>query len=126
MTANTPSTRKAKGRKFQNEVAQRLRFLLQDITELSMEDIESCIKPAIMGESGKDIQLDKFAKETLGRFAIECKNTERANVWQWVKQAEQNASDKEIPIVFFKRNRQQPYAIIDMESLFELIRKAKN
>lgn len=119
------SSAKAKGRRLQDHVAERLSSRVyaseEDITVIEFfEPREGDIKPAIMGESGVDIKLSPAAKDVIP-FDIECKNTEKASVWQWIKQAEENAGKGRIPLTVFKRNRSDVYAIIKFDDLLQLI-----
>ena len=51
----TPRSRKAKGRRLQQEVCN---LLLEQFSHLEQDDI----KPAIMGESGEDVKLSPAAR----------------------------------------------------------------
>jgi hypothetical protein len=69
-----------------------------------------------MGESGVDIKLSPAAKRIIP-YDIECKNTEKTSVWQWIAQAESNTSEGRQPLIVFKRNRSDAYAIIKLTDL---------
>lgn len=73
--------------------------------------IDSEVRPAIMGESGKDIKFSGIAKIRFP-YAIECKNTEKFNAWSAYKQAKENATEDEIPLVVFKRNRSEVMVLL--------------
>jgi hypothetical protein len=77
------------------------------------------IKPAIMGESGEDIILSPVARDFIP-YSFECKNQERLNLWDSLKQAEENSGDH-TPVLVFKRNRSDTYAVIPIEKFMELI-----
>ena len=72
-----------------------------------------------MGVSGEDLQLSPAARKLIP-FAIECKNQEKLNVWDSLKQAEENSGDYS-PVLIFKRNRSKTYAVINIEKFIELI-----
>lgn len=114
------SSAKAKGRKLQDEVAKRL------LKEFEPNDFfiglkDGDVKPAIMGEQGCDIKLSPWAKSVLP-FDIECKNTEKLNVWQAITQAEANSTEeRRIPLVVFKRNRSKIYCVIEFDKLLGLL-----
>jgi hypothetical protein len=72
-----------------------------------------------MGVSGEDLQLSPAARKLIP-FAIECKNQEKLNVWDSLKQAEENSGDYD-PVLIFKRNRSKTYAVINIEKFIELI-----
>lgn len=108
---NTKS-RKAKGRNLQNFVAKKLRELY-DLTEAD-------IKPAVMGEKGRDIQLSKDAEQYID-FDIECKNTETLNVWKAIEQTNSNTQKNREPLLVVKKNRDPPYAVIKFDKLLDLL-----
>ena len=106
------SSAKAKGRRLQQKVRD---LLLETFTELEPDDIRS----TSMGVSGEDLQLSPAARKLIP-FAIECKNQEKINVWDSLKQAEENSGDYD-PVLIFKRNRSKTYAVINIEKFIELI-----
>ena len=103
---------KAKGRRLQNFVRDLLRKVFIKLEE---DDIKS----QTMGLSGEDIVLSPLAKKTIP-YSFECKNVEKLNVWNAIKQAESNCQDRE-PVVVIKRNRTNAYAVVRVEHLIELI-----
>ena len=104
---------KNKGRKLQNLVRDRLRFVYTEILETN--DIES----QVMGMSGEDIVLSPAAKRVIP-YSFECKNQERLNLWSSLEQAESNCEDRQ-PVLIFKRNRSKIYATIEFEHFIKLI-----
>jgi hypothetical protein len=115
MSANTPRGRKAKGREFQNDIRDKLLELFPD---LEPDDI----KCALMSEGGVDIKLSPAARKKIP-YAIEAKRQEKLNIWEAIKQAEKNSDDRTTPVVIFKRNRSQAYAVISAEHFYELLQK---
>jgi hypothetical protein len=113
-----PRSAKAKGRRFQSEVRD---LILESFPVLEPDDV----KGAIMGESGQDIQLSPAAQK-LFPYAVECKNTEKLNIWSALDQAEKNAKANHVPILFFKRNRSKSYVSMEAEHFFELLRRLDN
>ena len=83
---------------------------------------EGDVKTAIMGETGEDIKLSPAARRAFP-FSVECKNTERLNLWEAIKQAESNTQTGTTPIVVFKRNRTKPYVIIELEEFMKIVAK---
>lgn len=113
MTANTPSTRKAKGRSLQNFVHDNI---LSNFSELEEGDV----KKAIMGESGIDIKLSPHARRIFP-YAIECKNTEKINIWAAIIQCEQNADKEKLtPLLVIKRNRTDVHVVLRWEDFIKL------
>jgi hypothetical protein len=115
--ATTTRSRKAKGRRFQNEVANRIGELLNIPVEKD-GDIES--RP--MGQSGVDIILRGKAKE-LFSFATEIKNQETFSIPAWVKQAKANQGDFKYWMLAITKNRWDKLVILDMDTFFELYKK---
>jgi hypothetical protein len=110
-----PRSAKAKGRRFQSEVKE---LILESFPLLEPDDV----KPAIMGESGEDIKLSPAARK-LFPYAVECKNTEKLNIWSALEQAEANAKNQNTPLLFFKRNRSKAYVAMEADHLFELLKR---
>jgi len=102
-----PASCKAKGRALQNLVSD----IIRNLFNLSKHDV----KPAVMGESGMDIKLSEKARHIFP-FAIECKNTEKINVYEFWHQATGNAiKESLLPMLILKKNREQPLMVIDAE-----------
>ena len=72
-----------------------------------------------MGESGEDIKLSPAAKDLI-HFSFECKNQERLNLWESLKQAETNCEDR-TPVLVFKRNHSKTYIAFEFEKFLNLI-----
>ena len=96
---------KAKGRKLQNWVRDKLIKLLS----VHEEDVES----RSMGASGEDLIMAQTARKKFP-YSIECKNQERINIWNAYQQADTNSGKYE-PILFIKRNNHKPLVVIDAE-----------
>jgi hypothetical protein len=105
---------KNKGKRLQNNIRD---ILLETFKEqLEPDDIKS----TTMGESGEDIQLSPAARKLIP-YAIECKNQEKLNIWESLKQAESN-SEKGKPVLIFKRNRSKTYAVLEIQDFIDLIK----
>jgi hypothetical protein len=116
MTANTPSSRKAKARALQD-------FVHTSINHHFPEFEEGDVKKAIMGESGIDIKLSPHARKVFP-FGIECKNTEKLKVWSAISQCEDNAEKENLtPILVIKRNRIEPHVVLKWEDFMKLLTK---
>ena len=105
-----PQSAKAKGRRFQ----QWVRDKLVESLGIHPEDIES----RSMGAGGEDLIMARAAREKFP-YSIECKNQEKLNIWESYKQASDNCGKYE-PIVVIKRNNHKPLVIIDAESFVKL------
>ena len=104
---------KNKGKRLQNNFRD---LLLEAFQELEPDDIRS----AIMGESGEDIKLSPAARKLIP-YSFECKNREKLNIWDSLKQAEENSGDYS-PVLIFKRNRSKTYAVLNVEDFIKLIK----
>lgn len=105
-----PQSAKAKGRRLQQEVRDAL---LTIFPELQEDDIRS----TSMGASGEDLLLSPAARKLIP-FSIECKNVERLNVWEAIKQASERDHQ---PLVVFRKNNTKPYAIISFDVLLSFL-----
>ncbi len=97
---------KAKGRRLQ----QWVRDKLIEHRNVHPEDIES----RSMGAGGEDLIMARDARQKFP-FSVECKNTEKLNVWDAYEQAIANSGDHE-PIVFIKKNGKKPLVVLDAEN----------
>ena len=118
-----PKSSKAKGRRLQNYVRDKLRLAFIDrwtkIPKLQEDDIKS----QTMGMPGEDIILSPRARQYIP-YSFECKNVERLNIWQAIEQSETNCEDR-APVVVFKRNRSKTYLTIELDNFIELIGENK-
>jgi len=117
MVALRPSSAKAKGRRLQ----QQVRDLIQKTFNLPAEDVRS----TGMGQSGSDIQLSARARKAFP-FSVECKNTERLQVWEsWDQAVAHSGEDNLEPLLVFKRNRSETLACIRLDTLVALLKEKK-
>ena len=114
MTANTPASRKAKGRRLQQAVRQDL----VDRLGIDPGDILS----TAMGQSGCDLYLSPAARSVFP-FGVECKAQERIALSEWWQQCARNAeAEGLVPLLVFKRNREEPLAVLRWSDLLALLR----
>lgn len=108
----TPQSAKAKGRKLQQWVRDKILQLFPELTE---DDVRS----TSMGASGQDIQLSTAARNRVP-CAIECKNRENLKtLYAWYDQPGQTKWEK---VLVVKSNHREPLAVIDAAWFFELMR----
>lgn len=113
------SSAKAKGRRHQQDVAQRIRA--------TFDLPESDVKSLPMGSQGCDVWMSAHAFDNFP-FAIECKNQEAINIWAAFKQAEDNAKNSRgveegYPLVVFTRNRAaEPLATLRFSDLLKILK----
>ena len=105
-----PSSAKAKGRRLQ----QWVRDKLIEALDIHPEDIES----RSMGAGGEDLIMARAARLKFPH-SIECKNVEKLNIWEAYEQASANSGDYE-PIVVMKKNGKKPLVVVDAEYYISL------
>ncbi len=106
---------KAKGRKLQNWVRERLLF------HLGLEDDE--VTTAIMGEAGADVKLLK-TKQYLFDYVIECKSQKKGftAVYNAMCQCVNHTGSGE-PLLVIKQDREHPLVVINAEYFFRIHRR---
>ena len=110
---SNPRYSKAKGRKLQNLLRDKLRVAFP-----SLEDDD--IKSQTMGMPGEDIVLSPAARRKIP-YSFECKNVERLSFWATVEQCEANCKDNISPAIVVKKNRKKPYVAIPLDHFIRLI-----
>jgi len=112
MTANTPSTRRAKGKDFEREVAN-------DLKESGL-DKEARRMPC----SGalEDLKADIITSLPIH---LECKRQETWNVDAYYQQALVGKKQHEMAIVVMKKSRKEAMALLSWKDLVRLMQLAK-
>lgn len=102
---------KAKGNKFEKEIAYRIR------------EIDTTASRNYGSGSG---QAKSDVHNALG-YELECKHVERINIWNAIQEAERHAEQAHsIPTVIFKRNRTpEPYVAIPLWHFIELVKRSR-
>lgn len=72
------------------------------------------------GEDSPDIICD-----SLEEFNIECKRTERLQLYKAMKQSEDDCGDTQKPIVFHRQNKQDWIVILKASDFLELVKNNK-
>ena len=113
-----PKSGKAKGRRLQNYVRDKLREVYIKLWTKAPKLEPDDIKSQTMGMGGEDIVLSPAARKLIP-YSFQCKNKERLNIWQSIEQCEEN-SNGSIPVVVIKRNRSKIYAIMEFDEWLEI------
>lgn len=114
----TPASCKMKGRRLQQWVVKQLVAILG----LDPEDLKS----TPMGSQGADVIMGVKSK-TAFPYAIECKNSQRINLWEAYEQAQAHAGNTKLePLLVIKKNHRDPLVVIDAEHFFSLVRRANH
>jgi len=106
----TPQSAKSKGRKFQQEVRDKL---LSTFPVLTTRDVKS----TSMGASGEDIQLSTAAFDLIP-FYIEAKHRAKLAIYQFYEQSK----TKQNVLLVVKGNHKKPLAILDLDVFISLLR----
>jgi hypothetical protein len=122
MTANTPKSRKAKGR----IACQEVRDALVKFGNLLYSDIE--VKTTSV--DGEDLWLSSRARERFP-FTFEVKNQESIRIWECIKQADSHAEKyspgnaEKIPIALlvFRRSHEDLRVCLKLDDFLSLICK---
>ncbi len=115
MTANTPASRKAKGRRLQQAVRQDL------IEHLGIDPGD--VMSTAMGQSGCDLYLSPAARAQFP-FGVECKAQERIALPEWWKQCARNAEAEGLaPLLILKQSRREPLAVLRWSDLLALLQQ---
>tara|TARA_R100001510_G_C7506442_1_gene107918 strand:+ start:231 stop:581 length:351 start_codon:yes stop_codon:yes gene_type:complete len=112
-----PQSAKAKGRKLQQWVRDKL---YSSFKSLSEGDIRS----TSMGANGEDILFSPAARK-LFPYSVECKSNKSFAIYKIMQQATENCPEGSTPLAVIKADRQQPLAVVDAEHFFKLIGKNK-
>ena len=115
-----PKSVKAKGRKLQNLVRDKLREVFVHTTRVPSLH-EDDIKSQTMGMPGEDIVFSPKARELI-RFSFECKNVEKLNFWGTIDQCKENTPEGCHPAIVVKKNKRNPYVAISLDAFIKLIR----
>lgn len=113
MTANTPQSRKSKGREFQKKIRADL------ISSLHID--EGDILSTGMGQSGCDLYLSPAAQEKFP-YGVECKRREKISLPEWWGQCSHNAEAEGLtPLLIFRRSHKEAMAVLRWEDLLNLL-----
>lgn len=106
-------SRKAKGRKFQQWVRDRLKVKFPYLQE---GDIES----RGMAQQGTDIILTPTAKMDIP-YDFECKNCEQWSIVSSWKQTVDNTEEGRKPLLTLKKNNHEPLVVMRFDDFLELL-----
>lgn len=95
-------------------------MLLATFPELEPADIRS-IPASVPGE---DLWLSPKAQEVFP-FAVECKNIEKLNFWDAIRQTETHgAKSGRDPLLVFRRNGEPLRAVVRLDLFLRLLRRS--
>jgi hypothetical protein len=109
------SSAKAKGRRLATRLAERLLETFRP----HLSDLDIRVVPS--GVPGEDLWLSPAACARIP-YTFECKNVERINVWDAIKQSQQHgAKTGREPVVVFSKNHSEDYVVLRLDHYLELI-----
>jgi hypothetical protein len=115
MKGITSKQRKAKGRKFQQEIGERIASFI------GLPFGKDCaVESRPMGQAGVDIRLDTEARKRFP-FSVECKFRESWNVPEFVRQASSNVIPGTDWLLFMRRSRENAVVAMDLDTFFRII-----
>ena len=100
-----PINSKQKGAKFERKIAEILRGY-------GYEAERGC-----QHAGGKD---SPDVKHNMPHLHIEAKNVERLNIWNALEQSKRDASEDDMAVVMFKRNRSDIYVAMSLDDFMDL------
>lgn len=109
-----PQSCKAKGRRLQQFVANEV----QRAFALETDDVRS----TSMGANGEDVLLSAAARARFP-FAVECKNTERINLWEAWSQTKSNAGAHS-PLLVVHKNNSDTLCVLHWKVFMEMARRS--
>jgi len=117
------SSAKAKGRELQKLVCRKISKLLN--LSYDQSDDNCLIHSREMGQAGSDVVL---RGEAFNRFPfdIECKRTEKLNIYKAIKQGKVNTKKGRNYLVVHKKNRTDPIAILDLDVFMKILKKLED
>ena len=113
MTRISVKAAKAKGRRLQQDVRDKIIDLLKS-RGIQADDVKS----TAMGQGGEDVQLSPLARTFLP-ISVECKSHKGFAVYKPYEQAELASGINE-PVLVIKGDRKKPLAVIDLDYYFKL------
>lgn len=112
----TPSGAKAKGRKHQQYVRDKI---LEKNPSLEPDDVKS----TSMSAGGEDIQLSPAARKLIP-LSIECKHRANFAFYKDYDQAATNAPKGTEPVLVARANHRKAVAIIDFETFLDILKES--
>lgn len=116
--AITTQSAKAKGRKLQQLVRDKILSLFPQLTH---DDVRSTSS----GASGEDILLSPSARR-LFPYSVECKAHKSFAIYKVMEQAASNCPADATPLSVIKADRQKPLVVIDADAFFKLLEGRNN
>jgi|TARA_R110000744_G_scaffold376909_1_gene491500 hypothetical protein len=113
--AITPQAAKAKGRRLQQWVRDRL---YSTFPKLEDGDIRS----TSMGAGGEDLLFSPAARRSFP-YSVECKNNKINAIYKVMDQATSNCPKGATPLAIIKADQKKPLAVVDADHFFKLAKR---
>ena len=108
---------KNKGKKFQNDIAEKISCLL----DLPWGKDE-CIASREIGQPGVDIRLVSEARKRFP-YSVECKRSEKWGIHKYIEQAKSNLLPNTDWLLFCRRNNESGVVILDINVFFDILKQ---
>ena len=115
--AITPQSAKAKGRRLQQWVRDRLYSTFPALEE-------GDIRSTSMGAGGEDLLFSPAARR-LFPYSVECKNNAKNAIYKVMEQATANCPKGATPLAIIKADQRKPLAVVDADHFFKLTKRTK-
>mgnify|MGYP000856745139 FL=1 len=106
--ANTPASKKAKGKRLEREVSAHYRHI----------GLFSDAKPQLLSGGGY-LKGDIWTKEPI-EFAEECKNQERVSIWKWWDQTTAQQGIGQKPLLHISANYRPILTVLRFEDFAQM------
>lgn len=116
------ASRKAKGRRLQQDVCKKISELTGYSWSSDGEDMPISSRP--MGQHGTDVRMESHVLKEFP-YSVECKRCESLSIPKWVGQAEENKLPNTDWLLVFRRSNEKPRVVMDMDAFFRLAKKAR-
>jgi hypothetical protein len=113
-----PRSAKSKGMTFQKEICRRIAKLLG--IEFNNKDDTCPIHSRESGQSGTDVVIRDKKLLKKFPFSIECKRTEKLQLYKSINQARENKLQETDWLLIARRNRENPIVIMDFDTFEKL------
>ena len=113
-----PSKNKQKGNRYERYIAKLLSKVLST-------NIRRTPNSGALGIRGDLRDRDSpYLSGPLAGWVLELKKQEKTKIWEWIKQAENEAGSSKWALIFSK-NREKDYVILDINDWLELLKGQK-
>ena len=107
-----------KGKRFEREVAKQINKKFENA---------NCRRTPLSG--GMDFKGDICSindNSIISEFSFECKNQEKLNIWKALEQSRNDAPQRTMPVVVFRKNHSLDYIALELEDFLNIIKELED